>query len=119
MKTDLEVEFRNRLLAYLTHQIRLAAFEDWLANVSMEVPSEHPLTRRVFEAELRLAEYSNGHLDEDDLRSQLAPLVLGQPLVVGGDGATVGGSSELRSSSMNTLSRPTVMLSGPLVLIPQ
>jgi hypothetical protein len=72
-----ENEVREKLGRYLSKEISLDQFEDWLAQRSwnMHLDSDAPAQRLVSAVELRLAEYSSGHLEESGLRDQLRPFV--------------------------------------------
>ena|SRR5687767_685577 len=72
-----EVEVRRKLFALLRENISLEEFEAWLVPQSWNMHRDSlPAARRlVGEIELSLAEYSNGHLDEDEVREILWSLV--------------------------------------------
>jgi hypothetical protein len=69
-------QIRERLSHYLTRQITLNEFEDWLVAQSwnMHQDSDEEAQRLVGAIELRLAEYSNNHLSDAALRRELRGL---------------------------------------------
>lgn len=71
------LEVRKKLSEWFEGRISLDEFEDWLAAQSWDVhKSPDPETARlVYAIELRLAEHSSGHLSQDELRRELAPLL--------------------------------------------
>lgn len=73
---DLGLQVRQQLSRYLAGQISLANFATWLTPVAFGVfEAEHtPAEDLVAEIELRLAEYTNGHWTEDDLRRLFRPI---------------------------------------------
>jgi hypothetical protein len=72
-----EIQIRERLIDYLIRQITLNEFEDWLVQQSwnMHLDSDARAQHLVGMIELRLAEYSNGHLTDDALERELKGLV--------------------------------------------
>jgi hypothetical protein len=72
-----ESQIRERLLAYLTRSSSLNEFEDWLvaASWNMHRDSDAAAQSLVGAIELRLAEYSNDHLDDDALERELKGLI--------------------------------------------
>jgi hypothetical protein len=72
-----ENEIRSKLGRYLSKEISLDQFEDWLAQRSwnMHLDSESAAQKLASAVELRLAEYSNGDMDERALRNELRPFV--------------------------------------------
>jgi hypothetical protein len=78
-----EAQIRDRLFGYLTREITLNEFEDWLVQHSwnMHQDSDEVAQHLVGAIEVRLAEYSNEHLDDDSLERELRGL-LARPLVV-------------------------------------
>ena len=68
-----EVEIRERLSSYLTREITLNEFEDWLVLQSwnMHRDSTAAAQRLVGAIELRFAEYSRNHLSDDALEREL------------------------------------------------
>ncbi len=78
-----EGKIREQLFAYLTREISLNEFEDWLAQHSwnMHQDSDEVAQYLVGAIELRLAEYSDDHLDDKALDREFQGL-LARPLVV-------------------------------------
>lgn len=72
-----ESQIRERLFAYLTRNITLNDFEDWLVIQSrnMHLDSDDAAQSLVGAIELRLAEYSDDHLDDDSLERELKGLI--------------------------------------------
>ena len=72
-----ELEIRKELSWFLSNQIPLDDFEDWLVSKSwnMHVDSLGAAQKLVSEIELCLSEYSRGHLDFGELRRELLPYV--------------------------------------------
>ena len=62
---------------YLNRDISLSQFRDWFDSETwdLDLQSETPLGQVVGEIELRLAEFTNGHRTEDDLRYHLESLL--------------------------------------------
>src|SRR5580698_7478841 len=79
-----EHQIRQKLAKYLHDEISLDRFEDWLAERSwnMHRDSDESAQKLVSAIELRLAEYSSGHLDIRSLRDELIPLVTSYSAVV-------------------------------------
>jgi hypothetical protein len=65
------------LATYLTGEISLSQFRDWFdaETWELDMQSDTPLGQVVGEVELRLAEFTNGHRTEDDLRYHLESLL--------------------------------------------
>jgi hypothetical protein len=72
-----ESHIREHLASFLAGDESLDAFEDWLVQNSwnMHRDSCGGAQQLVAEIELRLSEYSSGHLDENALRRELRPFV--------------------------------------------
>jgi hypothetical protein len=68
-----ESQIREKLGRYLRRDLSLDQFEDWIAQQSwnMHRDSSDPAQRLASAIELRLAEHSSGHLEEDALREDL------------------------------------------------
>jgi hypothetical protein len=77
MGNQLDLKIHNQLVRYLAGEISLAEFRDWFDRATWDVDLQgNPVASELAaEIELRLAEFSNGHRDEADLRSILHPLV--------------------------------------------
>lgn len=68
----------QRYLAnYLSGEISLSQFRDWfdVETWDLDMQPDTPLAQVVGETELRLAEFTNGHRTEDDLRYHLESLL--------------------------------------------
>jgi|SRR6185436_1745912 len=71
-----ESQIRQHIASFLAGKESLADFEDWLARNSwnMHKDSEQNAQDLVSDIELRLSEFSSGHLSEDELKQELASL---------------------------------------------
>ena len=71
-----EVELRGALGQLLAKEMSLESFEDWFVQRSwnMHKNSDNSAQRLASAIELRLAEYDNGDLPEDDLYRELGQL---------------------------------------------
>lgn len=71
---------QKRLADVLSGQLSLDDFEDWFASESwnMHQHAEEPARRLAAALELRLAEFSGGHLAEAELRRELYGLLVSQ-----------------------------------------
>jgi hypothetical protein len=82
MVTSLEHSIHDAVLHYIAGRIRLDEFQEWLASNAWDVRGESAdIQRLVNEIELLLAEFSNGHWTESELRhrfQQYRPVV--QPI---------------------------------------
>ena len=72
-----ENQIREKLGRYLSNELSLDHFEDWLVERSwnMHKDSCESAQKLASAIELRLAEYSSGHLDEAELRDELRQFV--------------------------------------------
>ncbi len=72
-----DFEIRDHLASFLAGTVSQDAFEDWLVQHSwnMHLDSDESAQNLASAIELRLAEYSSGHLDEAALRNELLPFV--------------------------------------------
>ncbi|MEK9136781.1 MAG: hypothetical protein AAB393_06620 [Bacteroidota bacterium] len=68
-------EIREKLAKYLAEDLSLPDFEDWFVQNSWNVHQGNDLEARnlVQAIDLRLSEFSSGHLSEEGLRKELAP----------------------------------------------
>jgi hypothetical protein len=69
------------LATYLSGKISLPQFRDWFDAETWDLDAQPdlPLGQAVGEIELRLAEFTNGHRTEDNLRATLQPLLQREP----------------------------------------
>ena len=76
MTSGIDLEIRASLVRYLNDDMSLAEFEDWFVPVAwgIERTGNRGAIELAGEIELRLAEFSNGHWSEPELRSKLASL---------------------------------------------
>ncbi len=72
-----ESQIREKLGRFLSKEISLDQFEDWLVQKSwnMHKDSCEVAQKLASMIELRLAEHSSGHLSDCELRDELRPLV--------------------------------------------
>ena len=72
-----ESKIREKLGRFLSNEMSLDRFEDWLVEQSwnMHKDSSEAAQKLASAIELRLAEYSGGHLDEAALRDELRGFV--------------------------------------------
>jgi hypothetical protein len=82
-----ESQIRNRLFAYLTREITLNEFEDWLVAQSWNMHRDSDQKARALAGaiELRLAEYTADHLTDDGLDRELKGLFAESQAVRFGD----------------------------------
>lgn len=74
---SLAARIEAQLDSYLAGRIQLATFEEWFVQQTWaaEQSGDQIAVDLTHEIELRLAEFSNGHWSEDELRERLAALV--------------------------------------------
>ncbi|MGO8761579.1 MAG: hypothetical protein ACLP2P_02315 [Desulfobaccales bacterium] len=77
MNPSLENEIRDKLASYLLEEISLEDFVDWFVPTSWNVAqcTNQNAINLVYEIELWLAEYSDGHWNEHELKNHLRQLV--------------------------------------------
>lgn len=70
-------EVQDRLSRYLNNASTLDEFRDWFDDETWGLAAEadSPLRQMAGEIELRIAEFTSGHLTEAELRSQLESLL--------------------------------------------
>jgi hypothetical protein len=71
-------ELQNQLSRYVNNAITLEAFRNWFDDETWGLAAEpdSPVRHIAGAVELHIAEFTNGHLTEDDLRALLQPLTL-------------------------------------------
>lgn len=90
MNEPLILELSNALQRYLASQSSLSEFRDWFDAATWNLEETDILLQQVIgEIELRLAEFSNGHWSESELRERFIPLltvavVSARPLITTG-----------------------------------
>lgn len=106
MATTLDLEIRDRLARYVTGEMDLSAFHDWLMQATWGLPQDADASLRelVYKLKLRLAEYTNGHWTEDELMTLLRPFVERYSYSVGVHTLTASSSS---FATQTQASRPT------------
>ncbi len=79
-----EAELRNRIGALLSGDVSLDDFEDWFTVASWNAHKDSPYSAQqlVGAVELRLGEFSSGHLSYDELQQELEALIRAQPVYV-------------------------------------
>jgi hypothetical protein len=77
MTGGIDLEIRERLWRYLNRDISLHDLQAWFVPVLWDIEQTHnpKAIELAGEVELRLAEYTNDDWTEDELRSELQPLV--------------------------------------------
>jgi hypothetical protein len=87
MESHLDLAIREKLSSYLVGKISLEEFEDWFVLESWNVAQSNNsnAVNLVYEIELWLAEYSDGHWSEKQLKNYLVPLVTDYKVEVGYD----------------------------------
>lgn len=72
MPTSLEQQIREAVLHYIAGRVSLRQFQEWFASKTWDSLAETDDVRRlVNEIDLLLAEFSNGHWTEQELKSKL------------------------------------------------
>ncbi len=86
-----EGQIREQLYAYLTRQISLSEFEDWLVQRSWDMhrDSDEAAQRLVAAIELRLSEYSDDHLPDNALDRELYGLLARPYVLLIADGVSI------------------------------
>jgi len=87
MNLNLDLAIRDKLASYLVGEISLAEFEDWFVPASWNVAQSNNQNaiNLVYEIELWLAEYSDGHWREDELKQHFRSLVIDYKVDIGSD----------------------------------
>jgi len=77
MEPDLLLAIQNHLGKYLNGKSSLQQFRQWfdVETWGEAAKQDSPVRQIAGEIELRLAEYTNGHLSESELRSMLQTLL--------------------------------------------
>ena len=77
MQVRFDLEIRGKLADYLSNQIPLDEFKEWFipATWHIEESGNGFACDLANEIHLRLAEFSNGHWTENELRRVLSPLI--------------------------------------------
>ena len=78
MERRLDLDIHDQLVQYVAGETTLLAFRDWFDSSSWDLEergANQDAFRLAGEVELRLAEFSNGHWTESELRSKLLPLI--------------------------------------------
>jgi hypothetical protein len=100
MQTSLEGQIRDELRLYVSGQVPLSTFEEWLVAMSWNIHQTGDVSamRLAYEIDLRLAEYANGHRTEDELKWIFQPLLDTIVAHVGGLPPPRTGSSSVTNS---------------------
>jgi len=82
MEQNLLREIRSRLGRYLSGKSSLLQFRKWfdVETWGLAAEPDSPVRRLAGEIELRIAEFTNGHRTEDDLRTLLQTLLEREPV---------------------------------------
>lgn len=80
-----ETQIRDQLAGLLAREMLPDRFEDWFAQATwnMHLESDEPAQTLASTIGLMLAEHSSGHLSEEELLEELAPLVEKYTVTVG------------------------------------
>ncbi len=72
------LELQTQLSRYLDNAITLEEFRDWFDDATWGLAAEpdSPVRQRAGEVELRIAEFTSGHLTEPELKDLLRALAL-------------------------------------------
>jgi len=83
MNQDLVNAIRAQLASYLSGKSSLRQFRDWFdaETWGLAAEADSPARQLAGEIDLRIAEFTNGHRTEDDLRAMLQPLLQREPVV--------------------------------------
>jgi hypothetical protein len=96
MVQTLDIEIREQLIEYLEGHATLAAFQEWFVPIAWKEASSRavgPTKDLISGIELRLAEFTNGHWTENELKDRLAELPYTATLTYGPDGPQIHASS--------------------------
>ncbi|MDT4953580.1 MAG: hypothetical protein QOJ02_1718 [Acidobacteriota bacterium] len=104
----LDIEIRNRLSRYLSSQISLRELQEWFVPATWDVDQSPNQTARhlAYSIELRLAEYTSGHLSENELRHELLQFLMSYEATIEPGEAITKLFKVILSSSSRTL-RPS------------
>jgi len=104
-----ESQIRGKLGRYLRGELSLDQFEDWLVQKSwnMHKDSDEAAQSLASKIELRLAEHSSGHLDENALHEELKTFVTTFTMQIVFGGAPVAPVEPVRNSTATA--KPQVM----------
>jgi hypothetical protein len=82
MNESLFREVRTQLSRYLSGKSSLEQFREWfdVETWGLAAEPDSPLRQLAGEIELRIAEYTNGHRTEDDLRNLFQALLQREPV---------------------------------------
>src|SRR5437762_2500883 len=80
----METLIRERLTRYLNGLISLRQFQEWFVPATWNVEQIHDQSAYdlTYDIELKLAEFSNGHLTENQLREELRQIADSQTIEV-------------------------------------
>ena len=116
MTHTLDREIQDRLVGYLAGEVSLSEFRNWFdsATWDFEQAANPILAELMGEITLRLAEYSDGHWTEEELRRKLTPLV--KVYIVNAHSWSAGATSWIctLSSNVDVPGRITVIQTGDL-----
>lgn len=81
----LELTIRKKLIEYVTSRISLQEFQRWFVPATWDVhlSGEQGAVDLAYRIELCLAEYTSGHLPENQLRSEFGGLLTRATITVG------------------------------------
>lgn len=97
-----ELEIRKELARFLSNEIPLEEFEDWLVSRSWDMHQDSfgAAQKLASAIELRLAEYSSDHLSPKELRNELMPYATDINVLIpcGNTFVTFSGSSNVTAT---------------------
>jgi hypothetical protein len=82
MEPSLLSDIRDHLRRYLSHEISLDEFRKWFDVETWDIIDKCPTVTQQLagEIELRIAEFTNGHRTEEELRNLLQALLQREPV---------------------------------------
>lgn len=73
MPASIDEQIRKAVMDYIAGRKSLRRFQEWFARKTWNLQADPDLIQMVNQIELRLAEFSNGHWSEEELREKLQP----------------------------------------------
>jgi len=72
MDMSLSEQVSAKVVSFLLHQIGVSEFHDWFIPATWDIDSESERFKRfVYRVQLVLAEFSNGHRNEEEVREEI------------------------------------------------
>ncbi|MBX3278529.1 MAG: hypothetical protein KF868_11060 [Acidobacteria bacterium] len=81
----LDLEIRQHLIDYLTEKVTIQEFQEWFVPATWDIDQTDNQSAKDLanDIELALAEFTSGHLDEEELHRELLPLAQNVRMVIG------------------------------------